>query len=72
MTYRHRGDPGNLNTRLFLHKREVAHCLGIGLSTLDKWVRRGLLPQPIKLGPKSPGWSIDSIKAFPIFYRKFA
>jgi len=32
--------------------------------TIWKWVRAGLLPQPVKLGPNTTRWHADQIKQF--------
>lgn len=40
------------------------HMLGITTTTLYDWVKRGLLPRPIKLGPRATGWRKSTLDKF--------
>lgn len=46
----------------FVSKSTLAAELDIGESTVDDWVRRGLLPRPIRLG-SSPRWRWSDVEA---------
>jgi len=37
----------------YIRRYRLAELLGTSLSTLDRWVRSGKMPKPIKLGEKS-------------------
>ncbi len=39
---------GSFNNKVLLTKKEVALIYGISLNTVDKWIKRQLLPNPIK------------------------
>jgi len=46
----------------FLSKRQVAECLGgIGTSTLDRRVRDGTFPPPMRIGTKRVAWRASVI-----------
>ncbi len=36
---------------------QAAQLLGVSRSTLWRWVRDGLMPRPIRLGPVARGWN---------------
>lgn len=48
----------------YLRVREVADHLGIGESTLWRWVKRGIFPGGLKLGPRVRVWSLAEVEAF--------
>lgn len=35
---------------------EVLELVGISRATLHRWVKTGIFPQPLDLGPRSMGW----------------
>lgn len=43
---------------------KAAGVLGVHRSTLWRWVRRGEMPPPIKLGPRVVGWRLETLKQF--------
>ena len=43
---------------------QVAKNLNIGRSTVWAWVKAGLLPAPIKLGPRVSVWRASDIENF--------
>jgi predicted DNA-binding transcriptional regulator AlpA len=43
-------------TREWLTTREVAERLGIGPSTLRRWVRQGIFPNPSRLNQRVHRW----------------
>jgi len=47
-----------------LRPREVAARLGVQKACLYKWVRKGLMSPPIKLGPRTSGWRASYIESF--------
>ncbi|ALV90965.1 MULTISPECIES: helix-turn-helix transcriptional regulator [Pantoea] len=42
-------------------KRDVCHHLRISRSTLDRWIRNGDFPAPLKVGKKVVGWPPELI-----------
>ena len=36
--------------------REVQHRVGVGRSTIYRWMADGIFPQPVQLGKRSVGW----------------
>ncbi|WP_331297196.1 helix-turn-helix transcriptional regulator [Methylobacterium hispanicum] len=44
-----------MNDRL-IRRAEAASFLGIGVSTLDRMIASGRMPQPIKMSPRVVGW----------------
>lgn len=36
----------------------------VSASTLWQWVRNGKFPAPVKLGPRTTAWSVESIRAY--------
>jgi len=47
-----------------IRPREAMRMLGIKNTTLYEWVKQGLLPAPIKLGPRATGWRKSTLDAF--------
>ena len=45
-------------------EREVLDLLGIGRTTLWRWVSTGNFPAPIRLGPAAKGWTEAAIKGY--------
>ena len=50
------------NTKLFMRSSALSKTLGISESTLWRWRKAGLIPEPINLGPRIVGWRIDDIQ----------
>ena len=48
----------------FLRAREVAACLGIGLSSVWRWTQEGRLPKPIRLSSRATVWKLDDVLTF--------
>lgn len=42
---------------------EVSEALGVSVPTIWRWAREGVLPAPVKLGPKVSRWPSDEIAA---------
>ncbi|WP_409515502.1 helix-turn-helix transcriptional regulator [Atlantibacter sp.] len=42
-------------------KCDVCHHLRISRSTLDRWIRKGDFPPPLKVGKKVVGWPPELI-----------
>lgn len=36
----------------------------VSASTLWQWVRDGKFPPPVKLGPRTTAWSVESVRAY--------
>lgn len=47
-----------------LTDREVAYQLGIGKSTVWRWLEAGKLPQPLRLSPGCTRWRVSDIATF--------
>lgn len=50
--------------RAIIRPREAAEYLGIGRSTLYRYIDAGLLPRPIKIGPQVTGWRLSTLDQF--------
>ena len=46
----------------FMPARAVARYLGIGESTLYRWVQRERFPQPVRFGPGCSRWRVADIE----------
>jgi excisionase family DNA binding protein len=44
--------------------KELAARLGIGLRTVYRWVRRGVLPRPLRLTARAVRWRWGAVKEF--------
>ncbi len=49
---------------MFLDEKELRARLGISHGTIWRWARAGLLPAPVRLGPRKIGWRISDIEKF--------
>ncbi|PMM19949.1 hypothetical protein BCT62_00375 [Vibrio splendidus] len=49
-------------TPLFIRANELSEALGISLSTLWRWRKAGVVPEPISLGPRIVGWRTSDIQ----------
>ena len=43
-------------------KKMVCHFLRISTSTLNRWIRHGKFPQPLKIGNNIIGWPTETIR----------
>jgi len=43
-------------TGRYLRQREILQLVGVSRPTLWDWRRKGLFPQPRRLGPNTIGW----------------
>ena len=48
----------------FIPKKEVARILGVSVSTVIRWSKKGLLPQPFELGPNKTMYVHDEIEVY--------
>ncbi len=48
-------------TKLFIRANELSGALGISPSTIYRWRKAGLLPEPLSLGPRVIGWKLKDI-----------
>ncbi len=46
----------------FIPASEVARYLGIGVSTLYRWVQREHFPQPVRFGPGCSRWRVAEVE----------
>jgi len=51
---------GNQNFEL-ISVQELSRRLGIGVSTAWEWTKRGILPQPIRIGRRCTRWRWDQV-----------
>lgn len=49
---------------IFLRRKQVAKLLNVSTLTLWKWTKKGLFPEPIKLGPNTAGWATRDVYDF--------
>ena len=56
--------PGTANLEQYLSIREVIAVLRVSRSTLWRWVKQGLFPKPVRLGPKAVRWRESDIAAW--------
>lgn len=42
----------------------VLTMIGCSKPTLYSWVRKGVFPAPLKIGPKATGWLLSEIEAW--------
>ncbi|WP_257969011.1 helix-turn-helix transcriptional regulator [Vibrio parahaemolyticus] len=49
-------------TRLFIRANDLSEALGISISTLWRWRKAGVMPEPIALGPRIVGWRTSDIQ----------
>ena len=47
----------------YMSRATLAHALDMVESTVDDFVKRGILPRPIKLSPGCVRWSWDAVRA---------
>jgi predicted DNA-binding transcriptional regulator AlpA len=48
----HQTSQSTIPTTGYIRRFRMAVMLGISLATLDRWVRNGTMPKPMKLGEK--------------------
>ncbi len=51
------------STRTILRRRQVEAACGYSRSTIYLRISQGLLPQPVRLGPRAVGWPSDEVDA---------
>lgn len=57
--------PKHKNTaQLYYTDREVAIRFGVVRQTIWRWVSEGVLPSPVKVGPRASRWRLADIEAF--------
>ncbi|WP_408232203.1 MULTISPECIES: helix-turn-helix transcriptional regulator [Paraburkholderia] len=47
-----------------LRRDEVAQRLGVSVPTVVRWYLKGLMPSPVRIGPRSVGWTESTVDAF--------
>lgn len=50
-------------TYTFLRASDVAARFGVSVSLVYRWVREGIMPPPIRLGPRMSAWSGGELDA---------
>jgi predicted DNA-binding transcriptional regulator AlpA len=53
--------PETLARRRVLRTQRAAAFLGISVPTLQRKRKRGELPRPVQLGPRSLGWTLGAL-----------
>ena len=48
----------------FLRMREVLALLRVSRSTLNRWIREGAFPRPVKLGKRAVRWRRSDIEGW--------
>lgn len=56
--------PGTANVENYLNIQEVSAVLKVSRSTLWRWIKEGLFPKPIRLGPKAVRWKVSDLAAW--------
>jgi predicted DNA-binding transcriptional regulator AlpA len=49
---------------VMLTRQQVAARLGVGLWSLNRWIRCGIFPKPVRVGPGTWRWRLSVIDAF--------
>lgn len=52
----------NRDKQEYLRSQEVVARLGIGQSTLFRWVKEGRFPQPIRAGKRFTRWRLSDVE----------
>lgn len=47
---------------LYLSDHQTAARYGVNRVTIWRWVRQGIFPAPVKIGPGCTRWAIDEIE----------
>ncbi len=47
---------------MYIRRFNLPEMLGVSLSTIDRWVRDGVLPQPVKLGVRTTAFRLSDIQ----------
>ena len=47
--------------RKFVSDRQVADRYGVSRATIWRWVRRGILPEPVSLSPGCTRWNVAQL-----------
>lgn len=45
-------------------KHLMVDVLSIGRTTLYAWIKAGIFPAPVQLGPKAVGWRVEDVRAW--------
>lgn len=53
--------PAPLIPGKFASARDVANFYGIGVSTLWRWLKQGLIPEPIRIGRRT-FWEMEALE----------
>ena len=56
--------PGAADVEQYLKIEDVTALLRVSKSTLWRWIREGLFPKPIHLGPKAVRWEASVLAAW--------
>lgn len=55
------GPPGHDRPKRLLRMKEVQQRVGLGRSTIYRWMAQGRFPRPVRLGAYAVAWSEDDI-----------
>ena len=56
--------PSSVNLEQYLNIQEITASLKVSKSTLWRWIKQGLFPRPVRLGPKAVRWRESDIAAW--------
>jgi len=60
-------DEGNTETKRstrLIRLKEVQHRVGLGRSTIYRWMAEGKFPKPVQLGGYAVAWAEDDIESW--------
>ncbi|EOG3605434.1 AlpA family phage regulatory protein [Enterobacter cloacae] len=63
-------NPQTIPTKGYIRRFRLAELLGVSVSTIDRKVRNGTLPNPIKLGEKITAFDAQEINRWLLERRK--
>ena len=61
-TSRHKNDDQDIDP--IIRFKDQEHHTGIGRTTAYSYIKQGLMPPPIALGPRACGWKLSTLRAW--------
>jgi prophage regulatory protein len=55
------GSDGTRRVTRLIRLKEVQHRVGLGRSTIYRWMAEGKFPEPVRLGAHAVAWAQDDI-----------
>ena len=56
--------PTDPDTPRMVRQRTLAHWFGVAESTIQRWAVQGILPAPIRLGPRTKYFHVEKLRAW--------